>query len=95
MKTKMMITAIAFTLSINGLMANQSESVLTFWNAAGEELIQPFMVEETVETLPIEVRCEFQRLRNKGVYEIFDISELMRPEVEEELPHFIKEILHS
>ena len=95
MKRKMFITAIAVTFSISGLMANQSESVLTFWNAAGEKLIQPIMVEEQVEELPLVVRCEFERMRNYGVHQIFDISELMRPEEEEELPYFIKNMLAS
>ncbi len=95
MKRKMIISAIAVTLSVSGLMANQSESVLTFWNVAGEKLIQPVMVEEQVEELPHEVRCEFERLRNNGAHQIFDISELMRPEEEEELPYFIESMLQS
>lgn len=95
MKAKMIFTAIAIAISTNGLMANQSEATLTFWNAAGEELIQPLIVEEPAETLPPEVRCEFERLRNNSVYQTFDISKLIRPEEEEELPHYIINILRS
>ncbi len=95
MKTKMIITSVAIAISINGLMANQSESILTFFNASGEELVQPMMMEETAETLPREVRCEFERLQNNRIYETFNINEMMRPEEEEELPYFIKEILQS
>ncbi len=95
MKTKMIITSIAIAISINGLMANSSELTLTFFNASGEELVQPMMMEETIETLPLEVRCEFERLQKNRIYKTFDISEMMRPEEEEELPYFIKEILHS
>ncbi len=95
MKAKMIITTIAIALIVNGLTASTFNSTLTFWNASGEELVQPMMMEETIETLPREVRCEFERLRNNRIYETFNISEMMRPEEEEELPYFIKEILHS
>ncbi len=95
MKAKMIITAIAITISMNGLMANQSESILTFWNAAGEKLIQPVMVHESDEALPLEVRCEFERMRNGMIHKTFDISELTRPEEEEELPYFIQNIIQS
>ncbi len=95
MKAKMIITTIAIALTINGLAASTFKSTLTFWNASGEELVQPLMMEEAAETLPREVRCEFQRLLNSRVEATFDISELIKPEEEEELPYFIKELLHS
>ncbi len=95
MKAKMIITTIAIALSINGLTASAFNSTLTFWNASGEELVQPLMMEEAAEPLPVEVRCEFQRLLNSRVEATFDISELIKPEEEEELPHYIDRILHS
>ena len=95
MKAKMIVTTIAIVLSINGLTASTFKSTLTFWNASGEELVQPLMMEEAVETVPVEVRCEFQRLLNSRVETTFDISELIKPEEEEELPFYIERIVQS
>ncbi len=89
------IFAAAVLFSINALMANQSESTLTFWSAAGEKLVQPIMMEESTETLPVELRCEFENLRNSIIFRIFDLSELTRPELEEELPYYIRNDYHS
>lgn len=95
MKAKMIITIIAITLSTNVLMASQSESTLTFWNSLGQKLEQPLMIDEAVETLPWAVRCEFQRLQHKKINKVFDLSELIKPEKEEELPFYLEQILHS
>ncbi|MDR4988965.1 MAG: hypothetical protein RG741_09040 [Bacteroidales bacterium] len=91
----MIIIVAVIALSINGLMAHQSESTLKFWNSFGEELIQPVMKEEAIETPPLDIRCEFERLRTRDVYRTFDLSELVRPEEEQELPLYIERILHS
>ena len=95
MKTKIFFAAIAITFSINASMANQSESTLTFWNAMGEKLIQPIILEEATETLPVELRCEFMNARNSKLFRVFDLSELTRPEREEELPYYILNDYHS
>lgn len=95
MKAKLIISAIAIALSINGLTASTFKSTLTFWNASGEELVQPLMMEDAAEPLPVEVRCEFQRLLNSRVETTFDISELIKPEEEEDLPVYIERMLQS
>lgn len=95
MKTKIIFAAIAITFSMNASMANQSESTLTFWNAMGEKLVQPIILEEATETLPVEIRCEFRNARNSKIFRVLDLSELARPEQEEELPYYIRHDYHS
>ena len=95
MKAKMIITTVALLFSINALQAVQSESVLTFWNSMGEELLQPAMMEEATEVPPLEVRCAFESMRNSSIYETIDLSEFARPEKEEALPYYLEQMLHS
>lgn len=95
MKTKIFFSALAVLFSVNISMANQSGATLTFWNALGEKLIQPIMIEESTETLPVEIQCAFQIMKRSDVYRVFDLSELTRPEQEEELPYYIRNDYHS
>jgi hypothetical protein len=95
MKTKLIFAAIALIFSINASMANQSESTLTFWNAMGEKLVQPIMMEDEAETLPAELRCEFVNIRNSYIFRVFDLNELTKPEHEEELPYYLRNEYHS
>ncbi len=95
MKIKIIFAAAAILFSINVSMANLSESTLTFWSAMGEKLVQPIMIEESTETLPVELRCEFKNIRNSSIFRIFDLSEITKPEIEEELPYYIINEFHS
>lgn len=95
MKTKIIFAAVAIIFSINASMANQSESTITFWNAMGEKLVQPIMMEEETETLPVELRCEFKHIRSSGNFRIFDLTEFTKPEAEEDLPYYLKNDYHS
>ena len=61
----------------------------------GEKLVQPIMMEEETETLPIELRCEYKHIISSGIYRIFDLTELTKPEAEEELPYFLSDDYHS
>jgi hypothetical protein len=95
MKTKIFFAAVAIIFSINASMANQSESTLTFWNAMGEKLVQPIMMDEETETLPVELRCEYKNVRNSNIFRIFDLTEFTKPEAEEELPYYLRNDYHS
>ncbi len=95
MKIKIIFAAVAILFSINVSIANQSESTLTFWSAMGEKLVQPIMMEEPTESLPDELRCEFKNIRNSSIFRVFDLSEITKPEIEEDLPYFIISEFHS
>ncbi len=95
MKIKIIFAVVAILFSINASMANQSGSTLTFWNAKGEKLVQPILMEEPTETLPVELRCEFKQIRNSYIFRVFDLSEITKPEKEEELPYYIVNEFHS
>ncbi len=86
MKTKSLIIAAAFIMSISGLFANPTKATLTFFDANGRTLIQPIMGEETCEELPFEVAVVFQSIQTERAYIVYDLSELTKPEMEEELP---------
>jgi len=90
MKAKMIITAAAIIFSITATMANPNETTLTFWSSHGQKLIQPMMPEETAEPIPCFVVSEIENIRNENTYRVFDLSELMKPEVEEELPLYLQ-----
>ncbi len=95
MKAKMIITAAAIIFSITATMANPAETALTFWSSFGQKLIQPIMPEETAEPVPFTVINEVEKLRNENVYRIFDLSELTKPEVEEELPFDLEKVFQT
>ncbi len=91
MKTKSLIIAAAIILSISGLFANPTKSTLTFFDANGSTLIQPTMGEESYEELPFEVAVVFQSIQTERAYIVYDLSELTKPEMEEELPFDLNE----
>ncbi len=95
MKAKMIITAAAIIFSITATMANPAETTLTFWSSLGQKLIQPIMPEEAAEPVPFTVTNEVENIRNENVYRIFDLSELTKPEVEEELPFDLQKVFQT
>ena len=95
MKAKMIITAAAIIFSITATMANPNETTLTFWSSLGQKLIQPIMQEEAADTLPFAVANEVENIRNEKVYRVFDLSELTKPEMEEELPFDLEKVYNT
>ncbi len=92
MKAKMIITAAAIIFSITATMANTTETTLTFWSSVGQKLIQPIMPEEAAEPVTFTVTSEAENIRNENTYRVFDLSELTKPEVEEELPFDLEKV---
>ncbi len=95
MKAKMIITAAAIIFSITATMANPTETTLTFWSSLGQKLIQPIMLEEVAEPIPFEVAKEVENIWSKNTYRVFDLSELTKPEVEEELPFDLEKVYQT
>ncbi len=96
MKTKsIIITAAAIIFSISGLFANPTGKNLTFFDANGKTLIQPILGEEATEELPLDVAVVFQNIQSELAYQVFDLSELTKPEVEEELPFDLETVFQQ
>ncbi len=85
MKAKMIITAAAIIFSITATMANPTETTITFRSALGQTLIQPVMPEQA-EPIPSAVAVEFEKISKENTYKVFDLTELIKPEVAEEIP---------
>jgi putative heme degradation protein len=85
MKTQLMITAAAILFSINIANANPTRTALKFYDSMGKELIQPFFAEEATNSLPFEIAAEVTKIKKENACRIFDLSELTKPEQEEEL----------
>lgn len=86
MKTKVLITAAAILFSISLANANPTRTFLKFYDAMGTELIQPFFAEEAYDSIPTEIAAEFTKIKHEKIFRIYDLSELTKPEQEEELP---------
>lgn len=86
MKTKALITAAVIFFSISLANANPTRTFLKFYDAMGKELIQPFFEEVATDSVPYEVAAEFTRIKHEKIFRIYDLSELTKPEQEEELP---------
>jgi len=96
MKAKMIITAAAIIFSITtATMANPTETTLTFWNSLGQKLIQPIMPEEAAEPVPFAVANEIENTMQENTYRVFDLSQLTKPEVEEELPFDLEKVYNT
>ncbi len=94
MKIKIILAA-AIIFNVNVAMANQSGSSLIFWSATGEKLVQPMMVEEEADAMPVELKYAFKTSRESDNFKIFDISKLTKQEEEEEIPCYILNNHHS
>lgn len=96
MKPKsIIIAAAAIIFSISGLFANPTGKTLTFFDAYGRTLIQPIMGEEATEELPFEVAAVFRSIKTERAYHVFDLSELTKPEIEEELPFDLNKVFQE
>lgn len=95
MKAKIIIAAASILFSISIAQANPTGTQLTFWDSMGRMLIQPIMAEEATEALPFELETEMEKIRKESIYRVFDISELIKPEVEEELPFDLQKVFQT
>ncbi len=95
MKAKMILTAAAIIFSITATMANPNETTLTFRNSLGQRLIQPVMPEEKAEPVPFKVTNMVENIRNENTYRVFDLSQLSKPEAEEELPFDLEKVFQT
>ncbi len=95
MKTKILITAAMMFFGISLANANPNRTFLKFYDAMGTELIQPFFAEEAEEILPFEVTAAFEQIKQERIYRIFDLSELTKPEEEEELPFDLEKVFRQ
>lgn len=95
MKTKVLITAAIIFLSISFANANPSRTALKFYNAMGKELLQPIIAEETADSLPLEIAAEFTKIKHEKIFRIYDLSELTKPEEEEELPFDLETVFRQ
>jgi hypothetical protein len=95
MKTRIIITAaiIFFTTTLS--VAGPKERTLTFRDALGRTLSLPVITEEAAETAPFDTRAEFSRIRSNAINQVFDISQMIKPEKEEELPFDLETVFNS
>ena len=71
---------------IVGLSMTANSETLKFKTALGKELFLPIKQEKEMPLPP------FIQIGNQKTYRIFDVTELSKPEVEDELPDFVKEL---
>jgi len=76
---------LTITIAIIGMTMVSYGSALSFWTSDYKELVQP-IEQEKESPLP-----EFINKKNENTKHI-DITPLIKPEVEEELPPFIKRL---
>ncbi len=95
MKTKVMITAAAILFTISLANANPTRTFLKFYDAMGTELIQPFFAEEATDSVPFEIAAEFTKIKQEKIFRVYDLSELTKPEQEEELPFDLETVFRQ
>ena len=96
MKTRIIATIASIIISATMITVNASASSLTFYNDHGLELTVPVM-EETAEEIPQEISEIFNTLRTEAEVHMhtFNIQHYSKPELEEELPFDLEEVLTS
>ncbi len=95
MKTRILITAAAILFSVSIASADSKQRTLTFRDSLGRTLTMPMMSEEATDTAPFDTRAEFMRIRANDASRPFDISTMLKPEREEELPFDLDDVLNS
>ncbi len=95
MKTRILITAAALLFSVSIASADSKQRTLTFRDSLGRTLTMPMLLEEANDSAPFDTRAEFMRLRANNASRVFDISPMLTPEKEEELPFDLDEVLNS
>ncbi len=94
MKTRIIITAAAILFSITLANASSKERSLAFRDALGRTFTIPLM-EEKDDTVPFDTRAVFNSIRSNMANQVFDISNMSKPEQEEALPFDPKEVLKN
>ena len=94
MKTRIIITAAAILFSVSLANAGSKERTLSFRDALGRTLSIPVM-EEKAEATPFDTHAEFSRIRTSNINQVFDISQMSRPETDEALPFDLDAVLKS
>lgn len=95
MKTRILITAAIIFISTTLAIAAPKERTITFRDALGRTLTMPVINEEAAETAPFDTRAEFSRIRSNDINRVFDISQMSKPEKEEELPFDLETVFNS
>lgn len=88
------IIATALLISTAAFADNsESKRTLTIRDSFGRLLTMPVKVEEASEELPFNARAIFDEVRTKNATQVFDISDMSRPESEEEIPAELKHLI--
>jgi hypothetical protein len=95
MKTRILITAAIIFFSTTLAISAPKERTITFRDALGRTLCLPVLSEEAAETAPFDTRAEFSRIRSNDINRVFDISQMSKPEKEEELPFDLETVFNS
>ncbi len=94
MKTRMIITAAIILFSVVTATAGSKQQTITFRDSLGRTLSIPLLA-ETEDATPFDTQAEFKRIRASEVSRVFDISQMMKAEKEEELPFDLNEVFQS
>ncbi len=94
MKTKLMIIFAAIIFSVTIAQANPGRN-LTFLDAKGRTLVQPLKADEAPDSIPFDIAATFISIRQDVIHQVFDISDLMKPEEEEPVPFDVQEVFRT
>ncbi len=94
MKTRILTFAAVIIFSVTLASAGTKQHTLIFHDALGRTLTLPMMAEEP-EAIPFDTTAEFSRIRANDPCNGFDISQMMKPEEEEELPFDLDAVLQT
>ena len=94
MKTRSIITAAAIIFSISLASAGSKQRTVNFRDSFGRILTMP-MKEEVPDSTPFDSGAEFNRIRQADSQTIFDLSEIIKPEKEEDLPFDLEEVFQT
>lgn len=86
MKTIAIIAASLIMLSASFSNANTPKTTMTFIDSFGRMFCMPVKVEEAVEEFPFDQTEWINSDSKKASSTVFDISNLSKPEIEEEIP---------
>lgn len=95
MKTRIFITAAILLFSISLASASPKTRTLSFRDALGRTFTMPSLIEEAKDTAPFDIQAEFNRIRSEKTRNMIDLSDMIKPEKEEELPFDLDEVLRK
>ncbi|GEM_PF-2764055 len=94
MKTRTLITAAIILFSVTMASATPKQFSLTFFDSQGDTFTIPMMAEEA-EATPFDTADGFSQVEDKDTLHIIDISPLIEPEKEEDLPFDLDAVLQT